>query len=70
MIDQHSQTVHTFLPEVAKVAPAVAGATYSFFGFPLADVAAVVTICYTLFMGYLAFRDRVYRPWVADKGRE
>lgn len=54
--------------EAVKVAPAVVGATYSFMGLPLHEIAAIVTIVYTVFMGYLAFRDRVYRPWRDKRG--
>ena len=64
MSDHHIQGA---VQEAAKIIPAVAGATYSFMGMPLAELAAIVTICYTCFMGYLAFRDRVYRPWKEKK---
>jgi predicted membrane metal-binding protein len=64
MSDQHIQGV---VQEAAKVVPAVVGATYSFLGMPLHEWAAIITIVYTCFMGYLAFRDRVYRPWRTGK---
>ena len=59
MVAQHTNAV----VEAAKVGVSVVGTTYTMFGLPFADVAALVTLIYTCFMGYLAFRDRVYRPW-------